>query len=122
MIHGDKELPYVAKQATEKISAKMARAILECNSDSTDSSESTFSPKYEISRAVRRSKSSVRKPISLNELLIKDLGESIHKHLKDFESTVNQDPFLKAHSITGDYRAKMVDWMVEVLTTFKCSE
>ena len=26
------------------------------------------------------------------------------------------------HQISGVYRAKMVDWMVEVLTAFKCSD
>jgi hypothetical protein len=29
---------------------------------------------------------------------------------------------LNNHKITGIYRAKMIDWMVEVLTAFKCSE
>lgn len=29
---------------------------------------------------------------------------------------------MKAHKINGVYRAKMVDWMVEVLTAFKCDE
>lgn len=38
------------------------------------------------------------------------------------ESAVNQTEFLGKHSISADYRAKMVDWMVEVLTTFKNSE
>jgi Cyclin, N-terminal domain len=27
---------------------------------------------------------------------------------------------LENHEITGIYRAKMVDWMVEVLSAFKC--
>ena len=30
--------------------------------------------------------------------------------------------FLGRHQIGEDYRAKMIDWMVEVLTTFKMSE
>ena len=30
--------------------------------------------------------------------------------------------FLEKHKIGEDYRAKMIDWMVEVLTTFKMSE
>lgn len=29
---------------------------------------------------------------------------------------------LAGHEITGVYRAKMVDWMVEVMTAFKCAE
>jgi hypothetical protein len=30
--------------------------------------------------------------------------------------------FLKNHGITAALRAKMVDWMIEVLTSYKCSE
>jgi len=30
--------------------------------------------------------------------------------------------FLKAHKITGPYRAKMVDWMLEVLSAFHCAD
>jgi hypothetical protein len=29
---------------------------------------------------------------------------------------------LEGHTITRDYRTKMVDWMVEVTTSFKCSQ
>jgi len=29
---------------------------------------------------------------------------------------------LQGHEVTGVYRAKMVDWMVEVMTAFKCAE
>lgn len=33
-----------------------------------------------------------------------------------------QSNHLKSHKINGVYRAKMVDWMVEVLSAFKCSD
>jgi Cyclin, N-terminal domain/Cyclin, C-terminal domain len=29
---------------------------------------------------------------------------------------------LHGHEVTGVYRAKMVDWIVEVMTAFKCAE
>jgi hypothetical protein len=29
--------------------------------------------------------------------------------------------FMSNHAINGIYRTKMVDWMVEVLSAFKCS-
>jgi len=42
--------------------------------------------------------------------------------LRKLESQVDQNEFLGKHQISADYRAKMVDWMVEVLTTFKNSD
>lgn len=32
------------------------------------------------------------------------------------------DEFLKKHTIVADVRAKMVDWMIEVTSNFKCSD
>lgn len=29
---------------------------------------------------------------------------------------------LSSHKVSNDYRTKMVDWMVEVCTSFKCSQ
>ena len=52
--------------------------------------------------------------------LLEELGGPIKGHLKSQEADVSQ--FLDKHQISGDYRAKMIDWMVEVLTTFKCSD
>ena len=44
-------------------------------------------------------------------------------HLKKTEKKSKINPnFLNNHKITGVYRAKMVDWIVEVLTAFKCSD
>ena len=30
--------------------------------------------------------------------------------------------YLHSHEICGNIRARMVDWMVEVLTTYKCDD
>lgn len=55
--------------------------------------------------------------------LISDYGESINAYLKNLESQsqISAD-YLENHKINGIYRAKMVDWMAEVLTAFKCSD
>jgi hypothetical protein len=44
-------------------------------------------------------------------------------YLRNMEelNRINPD-YLKCHQVNGVYRAKMVDWMVEVLTAFKCSD
>ena len=64
----------------------------------------------------------VKRKTSLKLNLMNDYGLDIHTHLKKIESDINLDEFLGKHNISKDYRAKMVDWIVEVLTTFKTSE
>lgn len=54
--------------------------------------------------------------------MITDFGADIQNHLKKLECEVDQTQFLSRHQISAEYRAKMVDWMVEVLTTFKNSD
>jgi hypothetical protein len=53
---------------------------------------------------------------------INDFGAGINAHLTHLESQVDLTGFLSAHKVTTEYRAKMIDWMVEVLSTFKCSD
>jgi hypothetical protein len=62
------------------------------------------------------------KKLTYTELLLRDFGTDIHSHLKQRESSVDQRVFLERHEINSVYRAKMADWMVEVLTTFKGSD
>lgn len=55
--------------------------------------------------------------------LIADYGNPIEETMKQMEQDLLIGAeHLKPHKITGVYRAKMVDWMVEVLTAFKCDE
>ncbi len=55
--------------------------------------------------------------------LIKDYGSPIDTYMQSLTEINSIGPnYLSSHKITGVYRAKMVDWMVEVLTAFKCSE
>lgn len=69
----------------------------------------------------------VAEPVSLKEKaqqnLISDLGASIDAYLKGLvKANTISESFLSHHKINGVYRAKMVDWMTEVLTAFKCCD
>ncbi len=55
-----------------------------------------------------------------NHNLTRDYACEIHAYMKKIE-TVNKNA-LSAHKITTQHRARMVDWMIEVLTNFKCDE
>jgi hypothetical protein len=48
-----------------------------------------------------------------------NLLQEIHKNLLADASP--QEVPLAFHKVSKDYRTKMVDWMVEVCTSFKCS-
>lgn len=55
--------------------------------------------------------------------LITDYADNIDTYLKHLEQVNSISPqHLANHKINGVYRAKMVDWMVEVLTAFKCAD
>ena len=55
--------------------------------------------------------------------LVTDYGKQIDAYLRDLEERNQMGAsHLKCHKVNGVYRAKMVDWMVEVLTAFKCSD
>ena len=47
----------------------------------------------------------------------------IDTYLKELEQ-INQisSTYMSTHKINGVYRAKMVDWMMEVLSAFKCAD
>ena len=46
------------------------------------------------------------------------LGESNWEHLKVQEKRHQLGEFLTRHNINIENRGRMVDWMIEVLTTF----
>ena len=73
-------------------------------------------------KSVTRTRSSSRKPKTSTELELSLHGQAIKEHIFKMENKLDQTEFLGKHGITSDYRAKMVDWMVEVLSTFKCSD
>lgn len=49
-----------------------------------------------------------------------DYGHDIEVYEKSIESRYLPKDCLRCHEITGELRGKMVDWMVEVMNSFKC--
>ena len=60
--------------------------------------------------------------MTLNSRVIDEFGTSIHEHLLALESESDICGFLDSHDISAQLRAKMIDWQVEVLSTFKMSD
>lgn len=55
--------------------------------------------------------------------LISDYGKEIDQYLMTLqEQSQISNNHLANHQISGVYRAKMVDWMMEVLSAFKCED
>ena len=81
---------------------------------------------YETEKLETRSKR-VKEPISYSKeqrkietkQLVKTYGQDIMKYLQKGELT---DRFLERHHITSKLRAKMVDWMIEVMSQYKCHD
>ena len=48
------------------------------------------------------------------------LWSEIHRNLVAGDNITRKSP-LDTHSVSKEYRTKMVDWMVEVTTSFKCT-
>lgn len=51
-----------------------------------------------------------------------DFSEDIDKYLRQLELTYDTKNCLERHKITPALRARMVDWMIEVLTNFRCDD
>ena len=51
-----------------------------------------------------------------------DFAEDIDKYLRKLELHYDTKNCLVQHKITPSLRARMVDWMIEVLTNFKCDD
>ena len=51
-----------------------------------------------------------------------ELSEDIDRYLRWLEETVDVTDCLARHKVTPALRARMVDWMIEVLTNFKCED
>jgi Cyclin, N-terminal domain len=51
-----------------------------------------------------------------------EYGDSIEKTQKLKETETSTEDCLKSHRINEELRSKMVDWMVEVLSVFNCSD
>ena len=51
-----------------------------------------------------------------------EYGESIMEYTRELEKQYNTENSLIRHKITPALRARMIDWMIEVLTNFKCDD
>lgn len=51
-----------------------------------------------------------------------DLNNDIDIYLRSMENTHDVSNCLANHKITPALRARMVDWMIEVLTNFRCDD
>ena len=51
-----------------------------------------------------------------------DLSKDIDRYLRQQEQTVDVSNCMQRHNINLTLRARMVDWMIEVLTNFKCDD
>ncbi|CAD8139646.1 unnamed protein product [Paramecium pentaurelia] len=60
--------------------------------------------------------------IQENKNLQKYYTDEIFFYLKEQEKKSTPQEFLKIHSIPSNLRAKMIDWMVEVLCSYKCTD
>ena len=49
-------------------------------------------------------------------------GEDIDNYQRELETQFNTNNCLLKHKVTPALRARMIDWMVEVLTNFKCAD
>jgi hypothetical protein len=73
-------------------------------------------------------KGNKKSPASLSEIERESLhvthhyGEDIDAYQRELEVLYNTANSLTRHKITPALRARMVDWMIEVLTNFKCDD
>jgi len=51
-----------------------------------------------------------------------EYGESIMQYTRSLELQHLTENSLMRHKITPALRARMIDWMIEVLTNFKCDD
>jgi hypothetical protein len=55
-----------------------------------------------------------------NEQLMDIYGQDIYEYSRDIEKELSHD-FMKRHKLESKIRTKMIDWMIEVLYSFSCS-
>lgn len=51
-----------------------------------------------------------------------NFGQDIDTHLRRLELVNSTDGCLSEHKITPVLRSRMIDWMVEVMTNFRCDD
>ncbi len=56
------------------------------------------------------------------ENAMREYGEEVETYQRELEQRFLAEDCLQKHEITMTLRAKMIDWMVEVLTNFRCND
>ena len=82
-----------------------------CSSTNADSHPSKYLSR-ELTTEIQRQNINVRA----------DLAEDVDKYLRNLELEYSSSGCLTRHKITPALRARMVDWMIEVLTNFRCDD
>jgi hypothetical protein len=57
-----------------------------------------------------------------NYKIKQDYDSEIQSYKRQLETVYMTSECLEKHNITPTLRARMVDWMIEVLTNFKCDD
>jgi len=57
-----------------------------------------------------------------NVIIIRNYGTEIYNYMRAIENVGIPKDFLERHKINPDIRTKMVDWMIEVLSVYKCEQ
>ena len=80
---------------------------------------SDFSSNHPSAHLSRKETTEVeRQNININA----EYGRDIDLYMRQLEVQYLTDNSLANHKITANLRARMVDWMIEVLTNFKCED
>ena len=80
-----------------------------------NSNERYFLPQPSL-HGYRKTNDIERQNINVN----KEYGEPIMQHMRNLEQQTLTNGCLNGHRITPALRARMIDWMIEVITLFKC--
>jgi cyclin B len=57
-----------------------------------------------------------------NVIIIRNYGSEIYNYMRSIEYIEIQSNLFDRHKINPEIRTKMVDWMVEVLSVYKCEQ
>jgi hypothetical protein len=57
-----------------------------------------------------------------NVIIIRNYGTEIYHYMRSIEHIGIPSNFMEKHKINPDIRTKMVDWVVEVLSVYKCEQ
>ncbi|CAD8057057.1 unnamed protein product [Paramecium primaurelia] len=74
----------------------------------------------QISQSIQQDQSYKESKLQQNRFIY-NYGDIILTNYQIYD-TIQKFEFLKKHSINSSLRAKMIDWMIEVMTSYKCKD